>query len=93
MPLCVDQKEQYTEKIRRPGTGMLLSKTDKIKEIEIQYLTWTPKGMEKKLVENSVTETKDAIFKNKLMDHKLKSAVRSSETGTEKDSLCFETKW
>lgn len=49
--------------------------------------------MEKKLVENSVTETKDAIFKNKLMDHKLKSAVRSSESGTEKDSLCFGTKW
>ena len=47
----------------------------------------------RKLEENSVTETKDAIFKNKLMDHKLNSAVRSSETRTEKDSLCFEIKW
>lgn len=51
-----------------------------------------PRGTERKLVENSVTETKKAIFKNKLMDHKLNGAARSSETRTEKDLLCFEAK-
>lgn len=43
-----------------------------------------PKGTERKLVENSVTETKDAAFENKLMDRKLSSAVRSSDTRTER---------
>ena len=52
-----------------------------------------PRGTERKLVENGVTESKDAIFKDKLMDHKLKNAVRPSETRTENDSLCFESKW
>lgn len=31
-------------------------------------------------------ETKKATFKNKLMEHKLSGAARSSETRTEKDS-------
>lgn len=51
-----------------------------------------PRGTERKLVENSVKESKKATFKNKLMEHKLNGAARSSETRTEKDSSCFEAK-
>ena len=45
-----------------------------------------PRGTERKLVENSVKESKRATFKNKLMEHKLNGAARSRETRTEKDS-------
>lgn len=68
MAVCRDQKEfqnqeSCTEKHNRvQGRNTLLNKTEQVKEIEIQYLIWMPKGSQRKLVENSVIENKDAIF-------------------------------
>lgn len=50
------------------------------------------RGIERKLVENSVIEIKKVIFKNKLMDYKLNGVARLSEIRIEKDLLCFEVK-
>lgn len=61
-------KSSPLKKKKSQGLGQkhAFNKTEKVKEIEIQYLIWMSKGTEKKkkkkLVENSVTETKDAIF-------------------------------